>query len=124
MAMHVVTPRYTCGSPAAVDEPTAMRVAQEEIAAFVRVTTWARGYNPDLTKLADEQGLAGIVYWARSRAKHWEVYDEITGWMGNVSYTDIKRGERLATVIQRIQGNAQESKIDPEWDDTVLKAKR
>jgi hypothetical protein len=124
MAMHVVTPRYTPGSPACVPAETAQQVAQEEIAAFIRITTWARGFDPDLTKLADETGVAGIVYWARSYAKHWQVTDIITGWQQQIRYTDIKQGERLVTVVQRLQGNVQEAGILKDWDDTVLKARR
>jgi hypothetical protein len=124
MAMHVVTPRYTCGSPAAVDEATALQVAQEEVSAFIKTTTWARDYEPSVTTMADHNGLAGIVYWARSYAKHWQVVDEITGWQGKVLFTEIGRGERLATVIQRRQGNVQEAGIDSRWDATVLKARR
>ena len=123
--MDVVHPRYTCGSPAALfDNETAQRVAQEEIAAFVRITTWARGYDPDATWEADHRGVAGIVFSAISRARHWVVRDYITGWSGQIEYKSMQPGERLSAVIERLQGNVQESGISPDWDETVIKARR
>ena len=123
--MDVVHPRYTCGSPAALfDSTTAQRVAQEEIAAFVRATTWGREYNPEMTQEADRRGVAGIVFSAISRARCWVVRDLITGWSGQIEYKSMQPGERLSTVIERMQGNVQESGICPDWDDTVIKARR
>lgn len=103
-----VAPLHTCGSPALVDLDTAEKVAAEEVGAFARVTTWGRDFNPEATRVADEMGLAGIVYSASAdgrKASRWQVWDRITGWVGVV---DLLPGERLQRAVQRVQGNIQE----------------
>jgi hypothetical protein len=72
-----VVPRYTAGSPAAVDPETAERVAKEERAAYERVLTGA--YGEEEKRRAERLGLEGIVYWyieARRRPQV-RVYDVI-----------------------------------------------
>lgn len=55
-----VVPRYTAGSPAAVDEATAKHVAREERAAYERYITGL--YGEEEKRRADRLGLEGIVY--------------------------------------------------------------
>jgi hypothetical protein len=71
-----VAPRYTCGSPAMVDERTAVQVAAEEKHFYEMALTGAFG-EEDQTK-AKTLGLLGIAEARHERPKGWDVLDLIT----------------------------------------------
>jgi hypothetical protein len=77
MNRYSVVPRYTAGSPAAVDEQTALRVAREERAAYERLMTGL--YGEEEKRRAERLGLGGIVYTysERQRKPQVSVYDVI-----------------------------------------------
>lgn len=68
-----VRPRYTAGSPAMVDEKTALRVAEQEKADFERAKECV--YGVDMFNRTKNAGLAGIVTWNVEVPKGWLVYD-------------------------------------------------
>lgn len=76
-----VRPRYTPGSPAAVDEDTAFRVAREEREAYEHALTGIGGERE--RRRAEMLGLEGIVYtlhWQGSGRKfRWVQTDLVTG---------------------------------------------
>lgn len=73
-----VYPRYSCGSPAMVDEATARRVAEQEIAIARDAMHGNQG--PFAQQLAERWGLRGIVESTQEcpRRKGWTVHDLIT----------------------------------------------
>lgn len=71
-----VHPRYTAGSPAAVDPATAKRVVEQEKEAYERAKEGVLGDRDRET--AEKEGLALIVFTMRERPKGWEVHDLIT----------------------------------------------
>lgn len=77
-----VAPRYTPGSPALVDEATALKVAREEKDAYEYVL---KGYGgvadqrkAQAPKAQAPNALALIVFEMRERPKGWVVHDMIT----------------------------------------------
>lgn len=72
-----VSPRYTCGSPAAVDMDTALRVALEEKEAYEVAKEGI--YGADDKKKAESEGLHLIAFEMRETSKGWQVHDLITG---------------------------------------------
>jgi hypothetical protein len=72
-----VEPRYTPGSPAMVDETTALRVARQEAESWEPCKEGF--YGEELQAKAEEDGLDLIVFEMVDRPKGWEVYDLITG---------------------------------------------
>jgi hypothetical protein len=72
-----VRPRYTPGSPAAVDEYTALRVVEQERRAYEHSLTGA--YGEEDLKVANTQGLKGIVEACFERSNGWDVKDLLTG---------------------------------------------
>jgi hypothetical protein len=72
-----VYPRYSCGSPAQVDEATAMRVAHEERRGY---ETAADGtYGTERQQLALSMGLHGIVLCWTERRGLFDYRDALTG---------------------------------------------
>lgn len=74
-----VSPRYTPGSPAMVDEATGQRLAVDELNAYA---WYLRGRHGDEdAERARTAGVAGIVErrTERQRPHRWEVEDIITG---------------------------------------------
>lgn len=72
-----VAPRYTAGSPAMVDQDTALRVVDQERQAYEYTMAGAR--SPDAARQAAADGLGGIVEEVTERADCWLVTDLITG---------------------------------------------
>jgi hypothetical protein len=72
-----VRPRFTPGSPALVNEHTALHVAKGEKMAYEDALTGTFG-TPDL-EVARAQGLKGIVEAAFERGDGWDVRDVLTG---------------------------------------------
>lgn len=71
-----VVPRYTSGSPAFVDERTALRVALQERQAHARMVSGI--YGSDVAARAQRKGLDGIVRsWCETRGRI-EIHDLIT----------------------------------------------
>jgi hypothetical protein len=77
MAYYNVAPRYTSGSPAMVAEDTAIRVAQEELAAHAHAQTGI--YGVDAMERAEREGLDGIAYSCYEARNKMYVHDLITG---------------------------------------------
>lgn len=71
-----VAPRYTSGSPAAVDETTALHVAAQELDAYDRNVSGR--YGIELKDAAQRKGLKGIVELRTERAGCWVVEDLLT----------------------------------------------
>jgi hypothetical protein len=71
-----VAPRYTGGSPAAVREEIAVRVAQEEKRAYEQVLTGAFG--DEELHTAKTKGLKGIAEVVFERGNGWDVKDLCT----------------------------------------------
>lgn len=71
-----VAPRYTPGSPAMVDERTALRVAMEERGQYPFVLQGVSGLTEQL--IAKDKGLDGIVECRVERPGFWIVTDLIT----------------------------------------------
>ena len=72
-----VRPRYTPGSPAAVDEEIARKVAEEEKHFIEHALSGVWG--PAEKARAEKLGLRGIVEMRTERRDHWEVLDLCTG---------------------------------------------
>lgn len=72
-----VTPRYSSGSPAQVDEDTARRVADDERRDYACALDGSYGVTEQ--KHAQDAGLAGIVEEREERADCWLVTDLLTG---------------------------------------------
>lgn len=75
-----VVPRYTPGSPALVDRETALRVVEQERAAYARVLTGA--YGEEDKRRAERLGLEGIVYGYNTRERgnpRVRLHDYLTG---------------------------------------------
>lgn len=71
-----VEPRYTGGSPAGVDEATALRVALQERDSYLYII---KGFEGDERKeRANKLGLSFIVFEMCERPKGWVVHDLIT----------------------------------------------
>lgn len=87
---HSVYPRYSCGSPALVDERTALGVAEDERHGYQAALSGV--YGPEQQKRAKALGLSGIVERHRARAHHTDFEDELTGEKGMR-----KRGVRTVT---------------------------
>jgi hypothetical protein len=75
MTYHV-RPRYTCGSPAMVDEATARRVADEEVRAIAASLSGMIG--PIEKQRAESLGLAGIAVGMIEHRDHFMLDDLIT----------------------------------------------
>lgn len=71
-----VAPRYTCGSPACVDQHIAAEVANEELRAYDRYL--AGIYGAEATQEASERGLGGIVERRTQLRGGIEVFDLLT----------------------------------------------
>lgn len=71
-----VAPRYTCGSPASVSEVLALRVADEEKAAYAAHLEGV--YGPDAKADAERRGLRRIAEVVIERADCWIVHDLLT----------------------------------------------
>jgi hypothetical protein len=71
-----VAPRFTPGSPAMVDGPTAYAVASEERLAYERSLTGV--YGEQAKTLAEHVGCVGIVERREERSDCWIVLDVIT----------------------------------------------
>lgn len=71
-----LAPRYTPGSPAAVDEATARRVAKEEKDAYT--CTLEGIYGEAAKAVALEKGLALIAFEMCEKASGWVIHDLIT----------------------------------------------
>ena len=72
-----VAPRYGPGSPALVDQATALRVARDEEGCYQHANVGRYG-EVDQTK-AQTQGLVGIAEVRVETKKGWDVLDLITG---------------------------------------------
>jgi hypothetical protein len=72
-----VAPRYSAGSPAAVDHDTALRVAADELAAYTRAIEGA--YGEEACTRATALGLSGIVEQREIHAHHYIATDLMTG---------------------------------------------
>lgn len=72
-----VAPRYTPGSPAMVDERTALRVAMEERGAYPYAFQGITGLTDQ--EIAKTKGLDGIVECRVEQPGFWVVTDMITG---------------------------------------------
>ena len=77
LSFYQVTPRYTGGSPAQVDEATAKRVAQAEREAYRWIMQAGVGAGSE-RKLAENYGLAGIVEALTEQGNGWAVWDMLT----------------------------------------------
>lgn len=71
-----VTPRFSPGSPAQVDEETARRVALQEVDCRQRALSGI--YGAETAEKAKATGLSGIVYLWAERGKSVDVHDLIT----------------------------------------------
>jgi len=76
-----VAPRYTCGSPALVDQATAERVAREECKAFY-VALSGRYGDEEARATALKLGLGGIVEARETLARSYRFRDLLTGESG------------------------------------------
>lgn len=92
-----VAPRYTPGSPALVDVTTAMRVADEEKAAYEWLVN-NPGAMPEDDAKAKKLGLKGIVE-ARDGLKVLDVLTQERFWRGRVKAWKVERDD----VIVRIE---------------------
>jgi hypothetical protein len=72
-----VAPRHTSGSPAMVDERTALRVARQERVSYER--SLEGFYGEESREKAQEAGISGIVEVRREKKKSWDVLDLCTG---------------------------------------------
>lgn len=72
-----VSPRYTPGSPAMVDEDTAVRVAAEERRAYERALSGR--YGTEEQDRALKLGVSGVVESRAESRRSWIVLDMITG---------------------------------------------
>jgi hypothetical protein len=75
IAYHVA-PRYSCGSPAQVDEKIARRVIEDEKEAFQAHLEGV--YGPEAQHLAQQRGLSRIVYSTLEKRNKQFVKDEMT----------------------------------------------
>lgn len=90
-----VAPRYTPGSPAQVDKLLALRVAHEEMEFYAFAMSGVLG--PDRKKVAEERGLAEIV-WSTMETRGQMYYEDlITGktWMRKVHPKTQQLGPRV-----------------------------
>ena len=72
-----VAPRYTCGSPAMVDEATARDVADSEKVGYERAL--AGFYGDEERTKAEREGLNGIAEIFYETKKNWHIHDLCTG---------------------------------------------
>lgn len=72
-----VRPRYSAGSPAMVDEDTAMRVKRNELDGYEIALSGA--VSAAEKARAERLGLSGIVEQVFETSKNWHVHDLITG---------------------------------------------
>jgi hypothetical protein len=72
-----VSPRYTPGSPAQVDERTALRVAEEERRSYEHYLEGV--YGEDNKTMAETKGLRGVVELLSEKGKGWDVLDVCLG---------------------------------------------
>lgn len=99
-----VAPRYSAGSPAQVDEATALRVAAQEKSAYNHHIEGM--YGDFKRKMAAEKGLEGIVYRTLEKGNKIYVDDLITNaqfivpikeWSGNVWHSRPDRTKYIRT---------------------------
>jgi hypothetical protein len=76
-AHYSVSPRHSCGSPARVDEATAIHVAEQEVREYRCALEGHYGSEKKLE--AERAGLDGIVVLMFDKRNHWEAHDVITG---------------------------------------------
>ena len=72
-----VAPRYSCGSPAAVDRLTAFKVVTDELNAYNRALAGA--YGEEGRQRAETLGISGIVEEREIHAHHYFATDCMTG---------------------------------------------
>lgn len=100
MSIYEVLPRYTAGSPAAVDEATARRVAQQEREAYPAHKDGT--YGPAWAKVATSEGLDGIVIRGEGSGKYQDI---ITGReYGDMPYGAIRHPETLYARRYNVKG--------------------
>ncbi len=75
--VYTVHPRYTPGSPAAVDADTAQRVALDERKAYQEIVA-GRWFDDRMQALAREKGLANIVICMEVLQRSLRCYDMLT----------------------------------------------
>lgn len=95
-----VAPRYTPGSPALVDEATAMRVADEEKKDYETIVA-GQSYVPGEEEKAKRLGLKGIVEARQESKGGWNVTDVLTGerfWRGEVKSGKLACKDRILHV--------------------------
>lgn len=76
-AHYSVSPRFSCGSPAMVDEATALHVAEQEVREYQ--CALEGHYGPEHAEKAKREGLDGIVLLMFDKGNRWEAHDAITG---------------------------------------------
>ena len=101
-----VAPRYTCGSPAMVDEDTARRVALQERDGHERTLTGV--YGDEEVERAHRLGLNGIAEIFYETKKNWHIHDLITGEVrtrefGVSAVTDRERRRKLAAAHRELR---------------------
>lgn len=92
-----VAPRYTPGSPAMVGQDIAERVMKEEQVGYRHALDGI--YGTEHQRVAQERGLAGIVYTTTERRNAYIKNDLITG---EVTSQRIKRDGSLAPEITKL----------------------
>jgi len=100
-----VSPRYTSGSPAQVDEDTAQRVAKQELAAYHR--TLEGVYGEDAKQRAIKDGCDWIAYEWNEKGKNVVRVDLITG------------AERIIPTATLSNVVAVDSRTDPRYREKV-----
>ena len=93
-----VTPRYSGGSPAMVDQSTALRVVQDERGEYEAALSGI--YGAEKKARAEREGLDFIVVCMDERRDRWDVADAITGkhhqWFLSVRCKDCGRRVRCS----------------------------
>lgn len=94
-AYYSVHPRYSPGSPAAVDAKTAMRVAANEVDGYYHALDGIYGIEDQ--ERANRLGLSGIIEVCETFAHHIEYYDRLTGEHGTIKHVNGIRQKTKST---------------------------
>lgn len=101
-ASYHVAPRYTPGSPALVDEKTAMGVADDEKKCYERLIDPSyAGFEPQEESRAKTLGLDGIVEARSEYHDGWKVLDVLTGkqfWRGEQKCYHLLRDDKIVRI--------------------------